>query len=150
MNIADSIIKNKLKNVYFIWGRGKTTIANRLKEEYGFYIYSTDESRDRQMKLANPIDQPYMCRDFQKEYGVKSFWELSKEVIEEREKHFVAEMTPMMVAELIQLSAWHKYWNEFDGKIGRSLRFDTRNKDGKLGMVSIIIDAKKPIVIGDK
>lgn len=108
MNIADSIIKNKLKNVYFIWGRGKTTIANRLKEKYGFYIYSTDESRDRQMTIANPIDQPYMCRDFQKEYGVKSFWELPKEVIEEQEKHFVAEMTPMMVAELIQLSALHK------------------------------------------
>lgn len=108
MNIADSIIKNKLKNVYFIWGRGKTTIANSLKEKYGFYIYGTDESRDRQMELANPIDQPYMCRDFQKEHGVKSFWELPKEVIEEREKHFVAEMTPMMVAELIQLSALHK------------------------------------------
>ena len=44
----------------------------------------------------------------------------------------------------------YKYWNELDGKIGRSLRFDTRNKDGKLGMVSIIIDAKKPIVIGEK
>lgn len=43
-----------------------------------------------------------------------------------------------------------KYWNELDGKIGRSLRFDTRNQDGKLGMVSIIIDAKKPIVIGEK
>lgn len=87
---------------------GKTTIANRLKEEYGFYIYSTDESRDRQMKLANPVDLPYMCRDFQKEYGVKSFWKLPKEVIEDREKHFVAEMTPMMVVELIQLSALHK------------------------------------------
>lgn len=37
-----------------------------------------------------------------------------------------------------------KYWNEADGKIGRSLRFDTRNRDGKLGMVSIILDAKKP------
>lgn len=108
MNIADSIIKNKLKNVYFIWGRGKTTIANRLKEKYDFYIYSTDESRDRQMELVNPIDQPWMCRDFQKEYGVKSFWELPKKVIEEREKHFVAEMTPMMIAELIQLSALHK------------------------------------------
>ncbi len=36
-----------------------------------------------------------------------------------------------------------KYWNEADGKIGRSLRFDTRNSEGKLGMVSIIIDAKK-------
>ena len=44
----------------------------------------------------------------------------------------------------------YKYWNELDGKIGRSLRFDTRNKDGKLGMVSIIIDAKKSIVIGEK
>ena len=37
----------------------------------------------------------------------------------------------------------YKYWNEEDGKIGRSLRFDTRNSLDKLGMVSIIIDAKK-------
>lgn len=41
----------------------------------------------------------------------------------------------------------YKYWNERDGKIGRSLRFDTRNTGGKLGMVSIVIDAKKPLVI---
>ena len=109
MNIPNSIIKAKLKNVYFIWGRGKTTIANRLKEKFGFYIYSTDESRDRQMTIANPVDQPYMCRDFLKEYGVKSFWELPKEVIAEREMHFLEEMTPMMVAELIQLSALHKF-----------------------------------------
>lgn len=38
----------------------------------------------------------------------------------------------------------YKYWNELDGRIGRSLRFDTRNHDGRLGMVSIILDAKKP------
>lgn len=38
----------------------------------------------------------------------------------------------------------YKYWNECDGKIGRSLRYDTRNKNGTLGMVSIILDAKKP------
>lgn len=37
----------------------------------------------------------------------------------------------------------YKYWNEADGKIGRSLRFDTRNSLEKLGMVSIVIDAKK-------
>ncbi len=34
-------------------------------------------------------------------------------------------------------------WDEADGRIGRSLRFDTRNRDGKLGMVSVIIDAVK-------
>jgi len=39
------------------------------------------------------------------------------------------------------------YWNEMDGKIGRSLRFDTRNNINDLKMISIIIDAKKPINI---
>lgn len=37
----------------------------------------------------------------------------------------------------------HNYWDEKDGYIGRSLRFDTRNSDGKLGMVSIVLNAKK-------
>lgn len=41
----------------------------------------------------------------------------------------------------------YKYWNESDGKIGRSLRFDTRNSTTHLGMVSIIVDAKKPFVM---
>ena len=41
----------------------------------------------------------------------------------------------------------YKYWNEADGKIGRSFRFDTRNSAKKLGMVSIVIDANKPLVI---
>jgi predicted SAM-dependent methyltransferase len=42
---------------------------------------------------------------------------------------------------------YYKYWNEADGRIGRSYRYDTRNRDGALGMVSIIIDAKKPVTI---
>lgn len=37
----------------------------------------------------------------------------------------------------------YQYWDEADGRIGRSLRFDTRNTGGKLGMVSIILDARK-------
>lgn len=41
----------------------------------------------------------------------------------------------------------YTYWNENDGKIGRSFRFDTRNSIEKLGMVSIIIDAKKPLIV---
>ncbi|WP_242836724.1 hypothetical protein [Clostridium sp. BNL1100] len=42
---------------------------------------------------------------------------------------------------------YYTYWNENDGMIGRSFRFDTRNSIEKLGMVSIIIDAKKPLII---
>jgi len=41
----------------------------------------------------------------------------------------------------------YRHWNEIDGRIGRSLRFDTRNSPEKIGMVSIIIDAKKEITI---
>ncbi len=41
----------------------------------------------------------------------------------------------------------YKYWNEQDGRIGRSYRFDTRNSENKLGMVSIILDAKKEKVL---
>ncbi len=42
----------------------------------------------------------------------------------------------------------YNYWNPDDGMIGRSYRYDTRNKES-LGMVSIIIDAKKKIIIKD-
>ena len=41
----------------------------------------------------------------------------------------------------------YKHWNEADGRIGRSFRFDTRNSPEKLGMVSIITDAKKHKVV---
>ncbi|MDN4595242.1 class I SAM-dependent methyltransferase [Polycladomyces subterraneus] len=38
----------------------------------------------------------------------------------------------------------YRHWDPDDGKIFRSLRFDHRNKDGKLRSVSIIVDAIKP------
>lgn len=41
----------------------------------------------------------------------------------------------------------YRYWNPDDGRIGRSYRFDTRNSAEHLGMVSIIIDAFKPLVV---
>ena len=108
MNIADSIINEKLKNVYFIWGSGKTTIANRLKEKYGYYVYSTDDAKDRLWETATPDEFPDMCRDYVKEYGVKSFWELPKEVIADREAHIQKEVTPVMIVELIALAKEHK------------------------------------------
>lgn len=107
MYIADNIIKNRLLNVYFIWGRGKTTVSDKLRDKYGFYVYSTDDSRDRHRKDASPVYQPYMCYDFEREYGVKDFWALPRKVICEREKHFLAEMTPMIVVDLIVLSEKH-------------------------------------------
>lgn len=39
------------------------------------------------------------------------------------------------------------HWNDADGYIGRSLFHDTRNSLEKLVMPSIIIDAKKPLIL---
>ncbi len=109
MNISDRIIKRRLENVYFLWGRGKTTIANLLCKRFGdtAVIYSTDDSRWPHMCEADPAEQPYMCRDYEAEYGV-SFWELPKEIIAEREAHFLVEMTPFIVADLLMMAGKHK------------------------------------------
>lgn len=37
----------------------------------------------------------------------------------------------------------YKYWSEDEGRIGRSLRFDTRNCDRNFGIVSLVLDARK-------
>jgi predicted SAM-dependent methyltransferase len=41
----------------------------------------------------------------------------------------------------------YKYWNEEDGRIGRSYRFDTRNNKNEIKMVSIVLDAKKELIL---
>lgn len=38
----------------------------------------------------------------------------------------------------------YEEWDAQQGFIYRSLRFDHRNQDGKLGFVSLIVDAVKP------
>lgn len=105
--IFENANQQNFPNVYFLWGRGKTTIANILHDRHGSYIYRTDEARDRLMLIATPQKQPYMCRDFEAEYGVSSFWELPSEVIADREVHFLEEMTPMIIDELAELSEKH-------------------------------------------
>ncbi len=51
MIIADSIIKRKLENVYFIRGNGKTTAADILSDKYGIYVYHTDNERSKFFKV---------------------------------------------------------------------------------------------------
>ena len=110
MVIANRILKQRLRNIYFLWGRGKTTVARLLCERlsHSAVTYSTDDSRWPHMCEADPAEQPYMCRDYEAEYGV-SFWELPKEVIAEREEHFLCEMTPFIIADLLTMTEKHRY-----------------------------------------
>ena len=45
MNIQDNVIRNALKNVYFVCGNacaGKSTIARMIADKHGFELYDMD------------------------------------------------------------------------------------------------------------
>ena len=53
MIFQDNVIKEYLKNVYFITGTpcgGKTTVSRALVEKYGFELFDVDERFDEQKK----------------------------------------------------------------------------------------------------
>ncbi len=53
MIFQDNVIKEYLKNVYFITGTpcgGKTTVSRALAEKYGFELFDVDERFDEHKK----------------------------------------------------------------------------------------------------
>ena len=63
MIFQDNVMKEYLKNVYFIAGTpcgGKTTISCALAKKYGFEIYDIDERFDEHRKISDPLYQPAM------------------------------------------------------------------------------------------
>ena len=58
MIFQDNVIKEYLKNVYFITGTpcgGKTTVSRALAEKYGFELFDVDERFDEHKKNVEPI-----------------------------------------------------------------------------------------------
>lgn len=67
MEIADNIIKESLKNVYWIGGTacgGKTTMARSLSKKYNMEHYNVDEMYDYYRSIANVEEQPGLCKKF--------------------------------------------------------------------------------------
>lgn len=67
MEIKDNVLKECLKNVYFVTGTpcgGKTTISRALAQKYGFIVYDVDEKFEEHQLLSNRIDQPAMNQSF--------------------------------------------------------------------------------------
>ena len=56
MKIANNIIKEHLKNVYFLCGGaygGKTTMARLLEEKHGFIRYRQGDHYDEHVSVAS-------------------------------------------------------------------------------------------------
>ncbi|MDO4863943.1 MAG: GNAT family N-acetyltransferase [Ruminococcus sp.] len=67
MMFQDNVLKNYLKNVYFIAGTpcgGKTSASNALGERYGIPVYNADEMFPIHQSRSDAVFQPNMNRSF--------------------------------------------------------------------------------------
>ena len=67
MIFQDNVMKEYLKNVYFITGTpcgGKTTLSHALAKKYGFELFDIDERFEEHKKISDPLFQPAMNTSF--------------------------------------------------------------------------------------
>lgn len=65
MIFQDNVIKEYLKNVYFITGTpcgGKTTISRELAKRHNLIVYDIDEIFEKHQRIANSEFQPAMTK----------------------------------------------------------------------------------------
>lgn len=71
MIIADNIIRESLKNVFFLCGGaygGKTTMAKIIEEKYNFYRYRQGDHSDEYAEIAELDYQPNISLDRSKDW----------------------------------------------------------------------------------
>lgn len=104
MIFQDNIIKEFLKNVYFITGTpcgGKTTISRELAKRHNLLVYDIDERFDSHRKITDALHQPAMNRCF------KNADEFFGRSVEEYEKWLIdntREQLDIVLLDLIRLS----------------------------------------------
>jgi len=67
MILQDNVMKEYLKNVYFVTGTpcgGKTTISRELAKRHNLLVYDIDEQFAKHQKISNAAFQPAMNKTF--------------------------------------------------------------------------------------
>lgn len=104
MIFQDNVIKEYLKNVYFITGTpcgGKTTISRALAKKYGFVVYDIDEQFSKHQQMSNVKFQPSMNKKF------NNADEFFNRTVEEYKKWLIdntREQLDFVLLDLIQIS----------------------------------------------
>ena len=123
MIFQDNVVKEYLKNVYFITGTpcgGKTTLSRALAEKYGFELFDIDERFDEHKKISDPLFQPAMNTYF------KSADEFFGRTVEEY-KNWLLENTreqlEFVLLDLIRLSESKKVLCDCHLTVAQALAF---------------------------
>ncbi|BBF42678.1 GnaT-family acetyltransferase [Lachnospiraceae bacterium KM106-2] len=104
MIFQDNVIKEYLKNVYFITGTpcgGKTTISRELAKRHNLLVYDIDEQFTSHQSISNAMFQPSMNKEFK---GADDFF---GRTIEEYKKWLIdntREQLDFVILDLIRLS----------------------------------------------
>ena len=67
MNISDNVLKEHLKNVYWVSGNncgGKTTMTRYLAKKYDMLVYDSDSMFFKHQAIGSLSEQPAMKRHF--------------------------------------------------------------------------------------
>jgi hypothetical protein len=104
LQIPDNVLKRLLQNVYFILGDG-VAVADELGRRYSIFVYHTCEYRHIHHQNADPQFQPGLSRFIE---NMPDFFAQDPEDAMQRERGIVHDFTPMVILDLIQLSAKHE------------------------------------------
>lgn len=104
MVFQDNVIKEYLKNVYFVTGTpcgGKTTISRELAKRHNLLVYDVDEQFAKHQQISNATFQPAMNKNF------KDADEFFGRTVEEYRKWLIdntREQLDFILLDLIRLS----------------------------------------------
>ena len=104
LSIPDNVLKRVLENVYFILGDG-IAVADELGRRYGMAVYHTCDNRYKHSQNADPQYQPGLCRFTDDN---PDFWVQDPADALQMERDIVHDYTPMVMMDLIQLTAQHE------------------------------------------
>ncbi|MCL2421762.1 MAG: hypothetical protein FWD03_07890, partial [Defluviitaleaceae bacterium] len=101
LQIPDNVLKKRLQNVYFILGEG-AEVAKELGRKHGIYVYHTCDHRWKYAQDADPQFQPGLTRI------VPDYFSQDPEDAAQWERQIAHDFTPMVIMDLIQLTANHE------------------------------------------
>jgi len=104
LQIPDNVLKRMLENVYFILGDG-VAVADELSRRYGVYVYHTCDHRFKHFQNADPQYQPGLSGF---EADIPDYFARDPEETRRKERDVVHDFTPMVIMDLIQLTAHHE------------------------------------------
>ena len=99
--IPDNVLKRVLENVYFILGDG-AEVADELGSRCGIYVYHTCDYRHIHHQYADPQYQPGLSRN------IPDFYAQDPEDAMQSERNIVHDFTPMVITDLIKLTAMYE------------------------------------------